>query len=324
MSEYLEQAIRQARQWDAARARSQQTELGWSEMAACRSYMGFVIRGEWATEDEENWRAIAGTGLHAWLTHVRMDAHYKAGGQAAFEVEVEYGGVPGHADEVTWQPEFAVTDYKFPSKSSARLYEDPDVLEEKFIQVQGYAAGVLESAPEVFGEPVVRLLVCPVDGTFDDWRVYERPFDREAADLALVRYAYVQQAVAGGEELPKDKPFRWCERYCEFFSACRDPEDRERMAEITDPEMAAAVEAYGEAREARTAADKVMDDMAPVIKGLYGTARGWKIRMSRAGSGRLEPDTEAMLRHYSDEDLSPPMRKVSGQPAKLLVSREKS
>jgi hypothetical protein len=319
---YVNEVIEQVRAWDAARERSMQKEVGWSDMAGCRAYMGFKVREEWASDDEETWRAVAGTALHAWLSNIRAFALFALDEEAAFDWEVTYKGVTGHIDEVTYEP-LTVTDYKFPSVRSARLWDDPDTLEEKFIQVQGYAAGLLEQHPAADDDVTVRLLVCPVDGKFDDWRCYDRPFDREAADTAIIRYEYVKTAVATGEDLPKDKPYWWCERFCEFFSACRDPQDAEKMAEITDPELATAVERYGLARELHSDAESTMKELAPLIKGLYGTARGWKIRMSRAGAGKMVVDEDEMIRHYRDEGLRLPMRPVSGRPASLLVSREK-
>lgn len=325
MPDYLDQVIDQARAWDAERPRSQQTDLGWSDMASCRSYMGFRTRGEWASDEEDTWRAIAGTALHAWLTEVRVRACNDADIRADFDVAVNYRLIPGHIDEVTWQP-LTVTDYKFPSKSSARLFDDPDVLEEKFIQPHGYAAGLLErmSSPPADADVTVRLLVCPVNGTFDDWRVYERPFDREAADNAANRYDFVRVAAANGDPLPKDKPWWWCESFCEFYRTCRTDDEAEAMAEITDPELAAAVEAYGLAREQHSAAERAMKDLAPLISGLRGTARGWKVRMSKAGAGKLVPDEDAMILQYQEQGWRLPMRPKSGTPARLLVSREKT
>lgn len=319
MTDYLTEVTEQAVRWDLARARSQQREAGWSEMASCRSYLGFKVRGEWATDDEDKARAIVGTALHEWLTKVRASATL---GTFGFEIPVEYGGVMGHIDEVDLGRR-VITDYKFPSKNSARLFDDPEVIEEKFIQVQGYAAGFVAQSDWPDDMVTVRLLVCPVDGTFEDWRMYERPFDREAAQAALVRYGWVKEAIETGEELPKDKPYRWCERYCEFFRACRGPDEDYDDGEITDPESAAAVEAYGLANEAEAEAKKAKEQLAPLIRGLRGTARGWKVRMSRAGSGKLVVDEAEMARHYQDEGLRLPMRSVDGAPAKLLVSRVK-
>jgi hypothetical protein len=331
VSEYLSTVIEQARGWDLARPRSQQHMAGWSDMASCRSYLGFRIRGEWASDDQDTWRAIAGTALHEWMAAVR-NASLPPDQRASFEVPVEYGGVTGHVDEVIWDTA-EVTDYKFPSRASARLWDDPDVLEDKFVQVNGYAAGLIDGyGPTIYhsgpcfgsADVTVRLLVCPVDGTFDDWKVYERPFDREAADAAVTRLNWVREVVAAGELLPKDKPYRWCERYCPFFGLCRQPGEATRMDEITDPEMAAAVERYGVSRETASAAEKVMKDLGPLIKGLHGTARGWKIRMGREGTGKMVYDEDAIFEDYHQRGLRVPMRPVPGRAASLLVSREKT
>lgn len=116
MGSYLEESRDLARRWDAARPRTRQKDIGWSGMADCRAYLGYLIRGDWPTDEPDKWRAIAGTALHAWWTRVRRADCRQRGIRAAFDVEVSYGGVKGHVDEVIWPSEpggrWEVTDYK--------------------------------------------------------------------------------------------------------------------------------------------------------------------------------------------------------------------
>jgi hypothetical protein len=325
---YLETVVGEAIAADEARDRSQQTGIGWSGMAGCRAYMGFKIRDAWETDDVDTWRAIAGTALHHWLQGVRLAAnHDEAGRTLDWEVPVSFGGIPGHVDEVRWGSE--VTDYKFPSLRSARLWDDPEVLDERFVQVQGYAAALVTGsdiwamhrkrlgAPEV----TVRIVVAPVDGVFADWRAYERPFDPDVATAAVARYKDVERMLAAGEPLPQDKPWHWCERFCEHYSACRGGPEPKTPPEITDPELAAAIERYGLAREVNTEAEATMKELRPVIEGLRGKARGWRVSTGKGGSadvwdkGRIESD-------YADSLLEVP---VMRQPraGQLRVTRLK-
>lgn len=325
--EYLAEVIAQARDWDDVRPRSEQRELGWSGMAGCRSWMGYKIRGDWPTDDEENWRAIAGTALHAWLGAVRL--HALGDPDVSFELEVSYGGVTGHADEVDWRRK-VVTDYKFPRLASARVWDDPDALDELFIQVHGYAAGVIDTPRwrELHGDDediTVQMLVCPVDGTFPDWACYSRPFSRQAADDALRRLQQVVADTEAGEDLPRDKPWFFCERFCEYFTACRGGmKPSSRFEEIRDPELAAAIERYGLAGEQAAAADKAKKELLPLIKGLRGTARGWRVAMSKPGAGKLVYDEDAIARQYERSGLDIPLRPAEGRPSRLMVTREKT
>lgn len=330
---YLDDVIVQVRAWDADRPRSRQSSLGWSEMSGCRAYMGFRLRGEWASDDDDNWRAIAGTALHEFLTGVRREAAQRKGRNVVFDVPVTYRGVPGKADEVDLDLG-VVTDYKFPSKASSRLWDDPDLQEERFVQPHGYAAGLVFGGAEQDvvaqacaaldpGQLTVQVLVAPVDGTFEDWRTYTQPFDRVAADEAVDRYQAVLEGVAAGGPLPRDKPWFFCERFCEFFTACRGGTPRPDLEEIHDPELATAVERYGLASEQERAAAKVKSELAPLIKGLRGTARGWRVTMTREGKSSEVPDPEAVALYYALHGDPVPTVTKPGRAAYLRVEREK-
>lgn len=332
MSEdYLAEVIQAVRDWDTFRERSLQRLPGWSNMADCRAYLGFLERGDWATEDDENWRAVVGTVMHEWLVGVRVAATMDKEQLASFELPVVYRGVPGHLDEMNWTTG-ELTDYKFPRLASARVWDDPDVLEEKFVQTQGYAAAVMESRAWAearrggmltVDEPLVRMLVCPVDGKFGDWRVYERPFDREVADAAVERYLYVKESVAQGDDLPRDKQMWWCENWCEFFSLCRGADPPWEPEPITDPETAAAIERYGLAGEQEAAARQIKKELAPLVRGARGSARGFRAFMTRPSKGKSVLDEKAVEADYDRDNRQVPMIWQDGKPPSLRVVREK-
>lgn len=326
MDDWLTEVIGQARQWDADRPRSQQLTIGWSGMSECRSWMGFKLAEAWPTDDEENWRAIVGTALHAWLGAVRLGAMADEDRvDTDFEVPVVYGGVPGHADEVAWKRR-GVTDYKFPTIASLRVWDDPQVLDDKFVQVQGYAAGVMDTEKwqAMHGDAEVeevRLLAAPVDGKFDDWQTFVRPFDRKVADDALANKDWVLRSVQEGRQLPRDKPWFWCENFCEFFTACRGgPRDDNGPFElIGDPELAVAVERYGEAM----AAERLKKELLPLIKGIRGrTANGWKVSLGRKPAGKFVYDEELIERQYRSAGMEVPLRPGKISSPRIIVSRD--
>ena len=324
---YLTEAVRQVQAWDDARPRSQQAEVGWSGVYGCRSWLGFMAAGEWATEDTDTWRACAGTALHAWIQDIR--AQHTGSDHIEFEVPLKYQDIPGNSDEVNWT-KGEITDYKFPSLKSARLWADPEVLAERYTQIQGYcAAAVKDPRWKATGTPRVRFLICPVDGTFADWRVYETDFDAAVADLAADRYAEVKaitalrQAGMVTDPLPKDKPYHFCQRYCEFFSLCRGGDKPDVGEEITDPLLASAVEQYGLAREQINAAYKVCDELKPMIDGLKGHARGWTVWYSVPRRDQWEPDMDEIRAEYERHGLALPMRQKNGGKPSLYVRRER-
>jgi hypothetical protein len=324
VSACLDEVVSQVTAWDDARQRSQQTAIGWSQVAGCRRYMGYRMAGEWATDDTDNWRAIAGTALHGWLGEVRRASIKAADEHAEFEPEVSYQGIPGHVDEVNFT-RGEVTDYKFPSKASAELWHDPKVLAEKMIQPHGYGAALLGRLGGDPSKVTVRLLVAPVDGTFADWWVHEEPLDLSVADAAVERYLEAEAMYQAGQELPRDKPLWWCSRFCEFATLCRPGLDGEReeddLPAVDDEELAAAVERYGLAREQASEADAVKKQVGPLIRGLRGTARGWKITTSAPGYD-WKPDKDQIEADYAASGLEVPMRRYPKMGA-LNVTRVK-
>lgn len=324
---YLTEIVAQVRAWDNARARSQQQEIGWSGIFGCRAWLGFNLAQEWATEDTDTWRAIAGTALHEWLQGLREQL-IPRDEIVVFELPVEYKGIPGHVDEVNFT-KGEITDYKFPSLKSARLWDDPEVQDQRFIQPQGYAAAIVGSpqwrslAPDP-DHAMVRILCAPVDGSFADWKTYERQFDRSVADQAVANYEQVQVAHASGEPLPKDKPLHFCRRWCEFYTACRGGDhEPTSLPEITDPYLAAAIERYGLASEAISAGYKVRDELRPVLEGLRGRARGWKVFLSRPGGrDKWVEDMDEIRRVFAAQGLEIPMKQADGKKPSLYVKRD--
>jgi hypothetical protein len=70
------------RAWDAARPRTQQKTLGWSDISDCRARLGYELRGTWPTDETDTWRAVVGTasatrsesGIQPFMTAIRRPA----------------------------------------------------------------------------------------------------------------------------------------------------------------------------------------------------------------------------------------------------------
>jgi hypothetical protein len=288
--------------------------------------MGFVLRGDAPSNVRDNWRASAGTALHSWLTELRRGQADRTGEAADFDVPVTYGGVAGHVDEISYSTG-TLTDYKFPSSKSASLWDDPEVQAERFVQVHLYGAAVITTSKwrALAPDPdamTVRILVCPVDGSYSDWAGYELPLDISVADEAISRYQEVQANVRAGLSNERDRPYFWCSRYCEFFTLCRPPSQQViRFDEITDDELAAAIERYGLAAEMAREAARTKGALEPLLNGMRGTARGWNVRMSKPGSERWVLDEDEVRRHYDQRGEPVPLIKKEGRRAYVIAER---
>lgn len=317
MGAYKDQVIEELRAHDEARPRSQQSEIGWSEVMACRSYVGFKLEGAWETDSTDSWAAMRGTFLDEAIFAIRAAANP----HLLHQVEVEWAGIPGHADEVDPIAD-EVTDLKTTKLANIAIWtRDESALLQKRVQAQGYARALVEAG--ILRNPTVRLLVAPIDGTFADWWEHEEPYDPAVAELGVARLAEVKAAKAAGEMLPRDKPFAWCEQWCEFFAICRG--DGPPPGElITDPETAAAIDIYGTASEVKGAADKEMKRVAPLIRNVRGhTEAGWQISMTRPSGTKPVMDEDRVREIFAANGLEVPTKDVPTSYPSLRVTRLK-
>lgn len=311
---WVEDIIKRVRDYDATRPRSVQTAVGWSEVGGCRAALGFRLDGAWATDETDTWAAQRGTALGDYLETILAAPGVRT------QVDTTYRGIPGHADIV--EPD-AVDDLKTTSLANSKLWaDDHSLLRPKRIQVHGYAAGLVD-AGELPADCTVRLLVIPVDGTFADWWAYEEPFDRALADEGADRLEWVRERMAAGMPLPKDKPVHFCQSWCPFVSLCREPGEADDGAEITDPEYAAAVAAYGEANARYSEAEKTKKRLAPMIRGLRGTAGEWRVSTGEPGEDKEVIDENAVRADYAARGENVPMTTRPGNAPRLTVTRIK-
>ena len=310
---WIEDTVKRVRDYDAARPRSLQVQVGWSEVGGCRSALGFRLDGAFTTDDTDTWAAQRGTAIHAYLQDI-LD-----GPGVRMEVDTSYRGIPGHADIV--EPD-AVDDIKTTTLANSKLWAgDHSLLYPKRVQAHGYAAGLVD-AGELPEDCTVRLLVVPVDGTFADWWAYEEPFDRSLADEGADRLAWVQDRMAAGESLPKDKPYNWCATWCSFFSLCREA-GQPAGEPITDPDLAAAVARYGEINATIGPLEKDKKALAPVIRGLRGIAGDWRVSTGEPGDDKEVLDEAAIFADYAARGAQVPMTTRPGNAPRLTVTKIK-
>jgi hypothetical protein len=313
---FLDEVIKRVRDYDAARPRSVQAEVGWSEAGGCRAYLGYRLDGAWPSEEPDTWAAIRGTAIHEHLGAILDEPGVLT------EVTTSYRGIPGHADLVrTGAAE--CWDFKTTRLANSKQWQSSaKALRQKRIQVHGYAAGLVEAGtlPE---DCTAGLLVIPVDGTFADWWAYSEPFDRSLADEGAARLAWVRERVAAGEHLPKDMPYSFCESWCEFFSLCRGGDDPKAAEEITDPELASAVARYGEINSIIGPLDKEKKALAPLIRGLRGTAGDWRVSTGDPGEEKEALDELAVYADYAAMGRPVPVIAKPGATARLTVTRIK-
>ena len=81
--------------------------------------------------------------------------------------------------------------------------------------------------------------------------------------------------------------------------------------------------AYGEANAVFSAAKKTKESLAPVIRGLRGTAGEWRISLGKGGVPKDVPDEAAIAADYAAQGLLMPMTTKPGDAPRLSVTRLK-
>jgi hypothetical protein len=281
-------------------------------VGGCRSALGYRLREDWVSDETDTWAAQRGTAIHEYMEGIL------AGPGIRTEVDTEYRGIPGHADIVTAD---TCWDLKTTSLASSRMWQaDHSLLHQKRIQVNGYTAGLVDTG-QLPQDAKAGLLIIPVDGQFADWWAFEEPFSRALADEGADRLGEVRAAMAAGEPLPRDMPYQWCSRFCAFFSLCRTPADAGATEQITDPDLVAAIAAYGETAQQITRLYKTKDGLAEMIRGLRGTAGDWRISLSKPGEPKTVLDDEWVRADYATRGEDVPVIEKPGSAPRLNVTR---
>lgn len=280
---------------------NRQPGLSMSGLGGCQRRAAFNLLGASETDVQDKWAAMRGTALHTYILSARKQAHP--------ELEVpEVDGtpcgplnlpglplVPGTFDEYDPRDD-TLTDYKTqePDRVHWHLRNGPDL--EHAFQTVGYAIAR--------GAKHARIVYVPTSGTFDEWVVCE--LDVEAWMPRLVDWlAAVADGVESGADLPRGKPYDWCERFCPFFTACRGDDMRADLEEITDPQIVAAAEQYVQARAAESAAEKDKKAARTLLEGLRGRA-GNVVISQQSRQNKPSLDAEQVTADYARTGAVPP------------------
>jgi CRISPR/Cas system-associated exonuclease Cas4 (RecB family) len=193
---------------DASRDRSQQTEVGPSEIGGCRRKVWYRLNAQPHTnENQSKLAAIMGTAIHAAIEEA-IGALDPEGKEYLVETEVAYGDMKAHVD--LFVPSTgAVIDWK--TSKIKNLSYFPSNQQRWQVQIYGYLLS--KNGYEV---KTVNLVAIARDGAEKDVKVHTEPYDEVMALAALSWLANVKAS----ETLPdpeRDESF--CKDYCQYYDA---------------------------------------------------------------------------------------------------------
>ena len=193
---------------DASRDRSQQTEVGPSEIGGCRRKVWYRLNAQPHTnENQSKLAAIMGTAIHAAIEEA-IGALDPEGKEYLVETEVSFGDMKAHVD--LYVPSTgAVIDWK--TSKIKNLGYFPSNQQRWQVQVYGYLL-----SKKGYNVKTVNLVAIARDGAEKDIKVHTEPYDETMAMAALSWLANVKAS----ETLPEpEKDESFCKDYCQYYDA---------------------------------------------------------------------------------------------------------
>lgn len=272
------------RRFSANMARSQQAEVGWSEIGQdCTAALWHQLHGSPVTnKDTHVLAALRGTGTHA-LIEQAFRAEDPDGKRYLTETEINADGVLGHCDLYD-QVEHVVEDHKTMERDEVVSIRNHGVPRKYRWQVHGYARG-MELAG--YTPRTVRITAYSIDGS-DDIAVWQEPYDPAVVEEALAH----RDRIAAMETPPRPQKdaLGWCVKFCPFYDpsgevGCPGLSSGKDAPEITDPLVIEAVAEYASIRDEK----KRKDAAKAAFRGAEGRAGKWLV--SWVG-GKVETEEE--------------------------------
>ena len=191
---------------DASRDRSQQTEVGPSEIGGCKRKVWYRLNAQPHTnENQSKLAAIMGTAIHAAIEEA-IGAIDPEGKEYLVETEVAYGDMKAHVD-LFIPSSGAVVDWK--TSKIKNLGYFPSSQQRWQVQLYGYLLS--KNGYEV---KTVNLVAIARDGSEKDIKVHTEPYDEVMALSALSWLANVKASTVLPEP-EKDQSF--CKDYCQYY-----------------------------------------------------------------------------------------------------------
>lgn len=261
----------------AASARSNQREVGPSELGGCRTRLWHRTNGTERTNTTDPLPAALGTAIHAMLADLFPDA----------ETEVElrghhrdFGPVLGHADMLIGA---SVIDWKTTKKKSLPYF--PSEAQWDQVHVYGWLARQNQ-------RPCIEVVLVGIarDGGQDDIVVASQPYDERRAERVLSSAAAVRGLPIPP---PPEMAVSFCRSWCGFYGACpgRAPQEA-RSAPLPSEAVPAALDALS-AQQAMKEARARLESAREALQGIEGVGPGVRVGW-RPMAGRRMPDLDAL------------------------------
>jgi hypothetical protein len=276
-------------------SRSQQREVGPSEIGGCRRKVWLKLQGVEQTNTETlRLASIMGTAIHTYIQEAfeRQDPFKE---RYILEGEFTAAGIRGHVDMYDKEKN-EVIDWKTTKKSNLTYFPS----KQQRWQVQLYGFLIRES-----GLPVdnVTLVAIARDGDERDIVYHTEPYDAEVAAEAIDWLIDVRNRT---EAPAPEKDAFFCKSYCGYYDAtglkgCVGKGKAEAEgALIEDDQARSAIHTYLDVTSEINKLEKVKDSLKEMLEGVSGvTAEGVRVTWTEV-AGRKTVD-EAKVKELLGE-----------------------
>ena len=280
-----------------ASARSQQKNLGPSEIGGCRHKAWRRLNGaEQTNPNTLRLSAIMGTAIHDYIEEsFRRQDPFGERYLLEQEWKSEDGSIVGHVDLYD-QENYEIVDWKSTKKSNLRYFPS----QQQRWQVQIYGWLVEQSGRQV---NTVTLVAIPRDGDERDIVFHSEPFDMSVVREALTWLEEVKNAT---EAPAPEKEASFCKLYCGFYDetgqkgcAGRPKAELEGVV-IEDNAIDNVAKEYLQITKQISELEEHKDSIKAVLEGVNGvTQSGIKISWSQV-AGRKSIDEQAVREALGD------------------------
>ena len=271
--------------YDKTRERSQQKQIGVSQLGGCRRQVWFQLNDTEKTNDTLKLPALMGTGIHKMIEEALLLDVKQNWSEYQIEVEVEYDGLKGHID--LYIPEIgAVIDWKTTKVKNLDYFPS----KQQRWQVHTYAY-LLEKNGH--NPKTVTLVAIPRDGDERQIKVHTEEYSE---DIAVEAWAWYKDLLAR-TDMPEPERYaaQFCKFYCPYYGENCGGKGKE-IAEttITDNEIVKKVKRYVEVSDEIKSLETEKDGIKAALENINGvTPDGVKVAWSQV-AGRSSVDEEAV------------------------------
>jgi hypothetical protein len=271
--------------YDNNRERSQQTQIGVSQIGGCRKQVWLQIQGTTKTNETLKLPALMGTAIHKMIEEALVKDNAANWGDYWLEEAVEYDGLKGHID--LYIPSVgAVIDWKTTKMKNLSYFPST----QQRTQVQLYAYLLTKNGHE---PKTVTLVGIPRDGDERNIKMHTEEYN-EAIALEGLKWLREVQAMEKAPE-PERYAAQFCKFYCSYYGEnCGGKGKEKAEITITDNQTVSAIEKYLVISEDIKHLEEEKDGIKAYLEGINGvTPNGNRVQWSEV-AGRSSIDEEAV------------------------------